>query len=197
MKANLLLLLAVIATANASLYTEHAKLNCFKGHGGINIDNSSTAPTGLDVAHCEARCDADPNCYCVVLGKEAGQANGKCYKRSFCNPKQCTASAGFNVFIKPGGPSPPPTPNPPPHPKPTPAPRPPSTTRNVLYIVFDDLRPDLSAYDVPFMSTPNIQKLADTGLTFTRAYCQEAVCSPSRNSFTTGRRPNSTKVTCF
>ena len=59
---------------------------------------------------------------------------------------------------------------------------------------YDDLRPDLSAYDVPFMKTPSIQKLADTGVTFTRAYVQEAVCSPSRNSFTTGRRPNSTKV---
>jgi iduronate 2-sulfatase len=65
------------------------------------------------------------------------------------------------------------------------------------YIVFDDLRPDLSAYDVPFMKTPHIQRLADTGLTFERAYCQEAVCSPSRNSFTTGRRPNSTKVWNF
>ena len=31
-------------------------------------------------------------------------------------------------------------------------------TRNVLYIVFDDLRPDLSAYDVPFMKTPHIQQ---------------------------------------
>ena len=73
----------------------------------------------------------------------------------------------------------------------------PAPQRNLLYIVFDDLRPDLSAYDVPFMKTPHIQRLADTGLTFERAYCQEAVCSPSRNSFTTGRRPNSTKVWNF
>eukprot|EP01049_Picozoa_sp_SAG25_P008916 SAG25_NODE_840_length_5120_cov_3.796455_6_plen_148_part_00 len=69
--------------------------------------------------------------------------------------------------------------------------------RNVLYVVFDDLRPDLSAYDVPFMKTPHIQRLADTGTLFERAYCQEAVCSPSRNSFTTGRRPNSTRVWNF
>ena len=41
------------------------------------------------------------------------------------------------------------------------------------------------------------RRLADTGLTFERAYCQEAVCSPSRNSFSTGRRPNSTKVWNF
>ena len=69
--------------------------------------------------------------------------------------------------------------------------------RNVLYIVFDDLRPDLSAYDVPFMETPHMQKLADTGTLFERAYCQIAVCSPSRNSFSTGRYPNTTKVWNF
>jgi arylsulfatase A-like enzyme len=76
---------------------------------------------------------------------------------------------------------------------------PPPTKRNVLYIVYDDLRPDLSAYDVQFMKgkTPNLQRLADTGTLFERAYCQQAVCSPSRNSFTTGRRPNSTQVWNF
>ena len=181
----LLQLLAVVATAD--VYTKYSNLNCWTGHGGVNIDNSSSAPEGLNATECEARCDADPHCYClVILAKPAG----KCYKRSFCYPKQCEAADGVDVYIKPGAPSPPPTPNPPePTPRPT-TPRPPSTTRNLLYIVFDDLRPDLSAYDVEFMDTPNIQKLADTGLTFTRAYCQEAVCSPSRNSFSTGRRPN-------
>ena len=69
--------------------------------------------------------------------------------------------------------------------------------RNVLYIVFDDLRPDISAYGQHAMHTPAMQKLADSGLVFERAYCQQAVCSPSRNSFSTGRRPNSTKVWNF
>ena len=69
--------------------------------------------------------------------------------------------------------------------------------RNVLYIVYDDLRPESSAYGQSHMSTPAMQRLADTGTTFERAYCQEAVCSPSRNSFSTGRRPNSTKVWNF
>lgn len=66
-------------------------------------------------------------------------------------------------------------------------------SRNVLYLVFDDLRPDLSFYGQTFMSTPHLQKLADTGTVFTRAYANIAVCAPSRMSFTTGRRPNSTK----
>ena len=69
--------------------------------------------------------------------------------------------------------------------------------RNVLYILYDDLRPESSAYGQSHMQTPAMQRLADTGTTFERAYCQEAVCSPSRNSFTTGRRPNSTKVWNF
>lgn len=72
-----------------------------------------------------------------------------------------------------------------------------NSSRNLLYIVYDDLRPDISAYDVSFMHTPNIQRLADTGTLFERAYCQEAVCSPSRMSFTTGRRPSSTKTWNF
>ena len=73
----------------------------------------------------------------------------------------------------------------------------PTPRRNVLYIVFDDLRPDLSPYQPQedgkrFMHTPHIQKLADTGVVFDRAYVQIAVCSPSRMSFSTGRRPNGT-----
>ena len=47
--------------------------------------------------------------------------------------------------------------------------------RNVLYIIYDDLRPDLSLYNLSFMHTPNLQKLADTGTTFDRAYCQQTV----------------------
>ncbi len=71
-------------------------------------------------------------------------------------------------------------------------------SRNVLYIVYDDLRPDLSPYRPGSgMITPNIQKLADSATVFERAYCQESVCSPSRNSFSTGRRPNSTGVYNF
>ena len=69
--------------------------------------------------------------------------------------------------------------------------------RNVLYLVFDDLRPDLSFYGAKWMSTPNLQSLADSGTTFDHAYCQETVCSPSRMSFTTGRRPNTTQTWNF
>ena len=69
-----------------------------------------------------------------------------------------------------------------------------STRHNVLYIAYDDLRPELSLYNLSHIRTPNLQKLADTGTVFDRAYCQQTVCAPSRVSFTTGRRPNSTRT---
>ena len=65
---------------------------------------------------------------------------------------------------------------------------------NVLFIGVDDLRPDLGCYGNTRVHTPNIDRLAADGLTFTRAYCQQAVCSPSRTSLMTGRRPDSTRV---
>jgi iduronate 2-sulfatase len=65
---------------------------------------------------------------------------------------------------------------------------------NVLFVVSDDLRPALGTYGTPHVKTPFIDFLADQSVVFTRAFVQQAVCAPSRTSFLTGRRPDSTKL---
>jgi iduronate 2-sulfatase len=61
---------------------------------------------------------------------------------------------------------------------------------NVLFIAVDDLRPELNCYGASHIKSPNIDKLASTSTIFQNAYCQQAVCAPSRNSLMTGLRPD-------
>ncbi|MEP5544154.1 sulfatase [Maribacter dokdonensis] len=65
---------------------------------------------------------------------------------------------------------------------------------NILFIAIDDLRPELGAYGSEVAITPNMDALAAEGLLFNNAYCQEAICSPSRASVMTGARPETIKV---
>jgi iduronate 2-sulfatase len=68
---------------------------------------------------------------------------------------------------------------------------------NVLLIILDDLRPALGCYGDKAAITPNIDQLAAGGILFNNAYCQQALCVPSRASFLTGQRPDDTQVYGF
>ncbi len=65
---------------------------------------------------------------------------------------------------------------------------------NVLFIAVDDLRPELGCYGNTIVKSPNIDRIAARGIVFNKAYCQQAVCSPSRTAIMTGLRPDATKV---
>ena len=65
---------------------------------------------------------------------------------------------------------------------------------NVLFIVVDDLRPELGCYGNKLIKSPNIDRIATRGTLFNHAYCSQAVCSPSRTALLTGLRPDTTRV---
>ena len=59
---------------------------------------------------------------------------------------------------------------------------------NVLLICVDDLKPLLGCYGNTLIKSPAIDRLAARGLVLERAYCNQAVCSPSRNALMVGLR---------
>ena len=66
---------------------------------------------------------------------------------------------------------------------------------NVLLISVDDLRPQISKhYGLEDMHTPNLERLQDEGVSFTRAFAQYSLDGPSRASVLTGTRPETTRV---
>ena len=67
---------------------------------------------------------------------------------------------------------------------------------NIVIIISDDLKGGALGIDGdPRVATPNLDRLASEGVRFDRAYCNSPLCTPSRQSFITGRLPHATGVT--
>jgi iduronate 2-sulfatase len=148
---------------------------------------------GAEGQACALLCHAAPACHAFVYFPEGSPGctlGGGCcfFKRqatllnASSTPHAC--GAVMRHFASTYPPTPPVVP-------------PPPGAKNVLYLLVDDLRPELAAYGQSFMSTPSITALAASGALFTRAYSNIAVCSPSRMSFLTGRRPARTQAWNF
>lgn len=76
----------------------------------------------------------------------------------------------------------------------TPGTRAPAPRMNVLFLIADDLNTRMNVTGFPEVSTPNLDRLASRGVNFANAYNQYPLCGPSRASFLTGLRPDTTKV---
>ena len=63
---------------------------------------------------------------------------------------------------------------------------------NVLLILVDDLKPAIGCYGDRFAKTPNIDALASRGMRFDLAFCNQAVCAPSRFTLMLGSHSTST-----
>eukprot|EP00035_Acanthoeca_spectabilis_P036785 m.41683 g.41683 ORF g.41683 m.41683 type:complete len:652 (+) comp8246_c0_seq1:1293-3248(+) len=152
---------------------------------GYPAAGGAAGPQTTSEVECCCACAASTTCNGWTLNHD----KQTCYLKTEAGPATAKNSSGALSGIMPPRPPPPPY-----HPK---YPTPPGA-KNVLFLAVDDMRPSLGAYNftLPGQPThsPNLDKLASEGLLFTRAYVQYAYCSPSRNSFMTGRRPDTTGV---
>ncbi|MFK5924537.1 MAG: sulfatase [Verrucomicrobiota bacterium] len=57
---------------------------------------------------------------------------------------------------------------------------------NILWIIAEDMGPELGCYGTPEVKTPALDQLAASGVRYTRAFTVTGVCSTSRSSFMTG-----------
>jgi len=69
-----------------------------------------------------------------------------------------------------------------------------SENSNVLIFLVDDLRADLGCYGNEVVKSPHIDALSQSGVLFENAYCQQAICAPSRMSLLSGLRPETFEI---
>mmetsp|Transcript_5125 Transcript_5125/g.15625 ORF Transcript_5125/g.15625 Transcript_5125/m.15625 type:complete len:636 (-) Transcript_5125:95-2002(-) len=168
---------------------------CFwSGKVGLNqVSNFSCGSSGLDLcaARCCEACTASEACASWTTYSTGGKAT---FKANHCfittnhatplGPNSTTGLPDCRSGLRPPAPTPRPVPAPP-------------GAKNVLFMVVDDMRAENSAFGQPWMITPNLDKLAKEGIVFNNAYVQMPWCSPSRNSFMTGRYPDTLQIWNF
>jgi hypothetical protein len=160
-------LLASAATVAAGGPSCDAPLKCcIRGKSIAKLYNTTAS-----AADCCAACNAREGCgaYCFYHLKGSPTCNLLPLSDPESGPYQCTGT-GECVSGATFQPAPPPPPAP-------------KGAKNLLYFMVDDLRTALG-YRHPHMAlTPHLDQLASEGATFTHAYCNHAVCAPSRDSF--------------
>jgi hypothetical protein len=157
--------------------------------GGSDNLNESFATTSP--AACCAKCDSLDACVAFTWNGDQDH----CWLKA--GAVSAHSGSGNGVSGRKDGVIPTPAPAPPPPPPLPPVVKCTGRCPNILHLVSDDMRPNLGCYGHNFMKTPNLDKLAATGLQFDFAYTQFAYCAPSRNSFMSGRRPDRTRALNF
>jgi|EP01043_Picozoa_sp_COSAG02_P020626 hypothetical protein len=138
---------------------------CISASRIAQLTNTTTAD------ECCASCGADPRCGAYCFYAKEGQPTCNHFQSPERGPYQCkgTGECISGQTWHPAPPSPP-TPSPP-------------GAKNLLYFMVDDLRTALGSRHPHMALTPHLDRLASAGATFTHAYCNHAVCAPSRDSF--------------
>lgn len=150
-----------------------------------------------DGQFCAFKCNAEPACSAYNYAPHGCAVKPACpFTAGCCWLKVNASSADIDTSVPACASSfmmrPPPSAAP--EPSPSVAPK---GAKNVLYLLVDDFRPDVGPYGADWMVTPALSSLAAGGTTFDNAYCNIAVCSPSRMSFLTGRYPHHTRTWNF
>ncbi|MCP5112821.1 MAG: sulfatase-like hydrolase/transferase, partial [bacterium] len=62
---------------------------------------------------------------------------------------------------------------------------------NILWIVFEDISPDIGAYGDEYAITPHLDRFAEEAVIYTRAFSNGGACAPARSTLITGMYPQS------
>ena len=191
---------AVVNTTAALASAGNCSDYALSSNGMVDAASMLKAVDAADVTACCAICTDYTPCVAFTFNEAAKSCRMTAWPYQH-SAKPGTVQSGVSNSRKPP-PGPPPSPSPGPSPgPPRPSPTPPAhptyckqnKCKNVLYFLADDMRADWGAYGLPVV-TPNLDALAKDSLLFQHAFCQMSVCSPSRQSFMTSRRPDTNQV---